>query len=122
MTELLARALESLQRRFPPNRVVVLLTPLAFVPASAFVAAYLARHFPGVPYFGQAEILGAMVVGAGSAITFAYRWLANWERAEQRAHERHAIERTTRLQENVALINAGHHVDAEPLSPPPPAS
>jgi hypothetical protein len=82
--KLLVEAIARLQEKFPVNRVVVLLTPIAFVPASAWVAGYLARNLPGLPAFSSAQILAFMITGAGSALAVAYKWLANW-----REHEGH---------------------------------
>lgn len=82
MLALLAEAAAYLQKQFPVNRVVVLLTPLVFVPVAGFVTAWVAQHFPGLPQFDAGQVTGFFVAGATAALTAAYRWLKGWE-----AHE-----------------------------------
>jgi hypothetical protein len=83
---LLNRGIDKLQKTFPVNRVVVLLTPIVFVPASAWVTAYVAKHFPGLPAFSSGEVTGLMVAGALSALAAAYKWIDGWQKHEANLH------------------------------------
>lgn len=80
--KLLNGAINYLQKKFPPNRVVTLLTPLVFVPASAFVSAWVAKNVPGA-HLNPAEVSGAFVVGGLAAVTAAYKWVDGWQKHEQ---------------------------------------
>jgi peptidoglycan/LPS O-acetylase OafA/YrhL len=80
---LLSRGIDKLQATLPPNRLVVLLTPLAFMPAAGFITAYVAQHFPGLPTFSTPEVAGFFAAGALAAFVKAYKWLDGWQ-----AHER----------------------------------
>lgn len=81
MKALFNRAIDYLQLKFPPNRVVVLLTPLLFVPVAAGVSAWLAKNFPGVT-FSSDVVTGFAAAGALSALTTAYKWIDGWQAAE----------------------------------------
>ena len=80
---LLNRAIDSLQEKFPPNRVVVLLTPLVFAPAAGYVSALVAKQIPGV-HLAPAEVSGVFVAGALVAVVKAYKWLDGWQYHEAR--------------------------------------
>jgi len=80
---MLNRLIDFLQEKFPVNRVVVLLTPIAFVPAAGWVTAYVGQHFPGLPTFGPGAVTGFFIAGALSALTAAYKWIDGWQ-----VHER----------------------------------
>lgn len=75
--------IDQLQRSFPPNRIVVLLTPLLFAPAAGFVAALVAQWVPGIE-LDPLEVTLVFVAGAAAAVTKAYKWLDGWQRAEAR--------------------------------------
>ncbi len=79
---LLHRAINYLQAKFPPNRIVVLLTPLVFVPLAGTVSAWIAERFPGVNLSEEA-VVGFAAAGALSALTAAYKWLDGWQSYEQ---------------------------------------
>lgn len=81
---MLNRLIDFLQEKFPPNRVVILLTPLVFAPASGWVAAYVAEHFPGLS-LDEAAVTGVFIAGALSAVTLAYKWVDGWQKAESRS-------------------------------------
>ncbi|HVY79310.1 MAG TPA: hypothetical protein VG898_12475 [Solirubrobacterales bacterium] len=78
------KAIDSLQAKFPPNRIVVLLTPLVFVPAATWVTGYVAEHFPGLPQLSSGAVSGLMATGALSALAAAYKWLDGWQKHEER--------------------------------------
>jgi hypothetical protein len=83
--KLLNGVIDYLQKKFPPNRVVALLTPLVFVPASAFVSAWVAKNIPSA-HLNPAEVSGAFVVGGLAAVTATYKWLDGWQKHEERGH------------------------------------
>jgi hypothetical protein len=73
--------LDKLQATFPPNRIVVLLTPLLFIPGSAAVTAWVAIHFPGLA-IPEGLIVGLSGAAALGALTLAYKWLDQWQKGE----------------------------------------
>ena len=75
--------LDKLQATFPPNRVVVLLTPLVFAPAAGYISAQVAKTIPGVQ-LDSAEIMGIFIAGGTAAVVKAYKWLDGWQAAEGR--------------------------------------
>lgn len=77
--------IDSLQTKFPVNRVVVLLTPL-FVAASAWVSGYVAQHFPGLPALSAGEVTALMIAGAAAAVGAAYKWIDGWQKHEAQLH------------------------------------
>ena len=79
---LLHRLIDYLQTKFPPNRVVVLLTPLVFVPIAGTVSAWIAENFPGVNLSEEA-VVGFAAAGVLSALTAAYKWLDGWQEHER---------------------------------------
>lgn len=79
--KLLSRIIDKLQATFPPNRIVVVLTPLVFVPAAASVSGWIAEHFPGVA-IPQGGVLGIMGAAALAALTLAYKWIDGWQKHE----------------------------------------
>jgi hypothetical protein len=83
MRKLVNRVIDYLQEKFPPNRVVVLLTPLVFVPAAGFVSAWVAKNIPGID-LDPAWVLGTFVAGGLSAIVAANKWLDGWQAHEER--------------------------------------
>lgn len=78
----LHRAIDYLQETFPPNRVVVLLTPLVFVPLAGTVSAWIAENFPGLQLSEEA-VVGFAAAGALSALAAAYKWIDGWQKHEQ---------------------------------------
>lgn len=79
--KVLSALIDYLQAKFPPNRVVVLLTPLVFAPAAGFVSAWVAQRVPGVT-LDPAEVTGVFVAGAAFAVAKAYKWLDGWQKHE----------------------------------------
>lgn len=75
-------AIDKLQATFPPNRIVVILTPLLFVPAAGFVTAYVAQKFPGLPTFSTGEVVGIFAGGGLIAARAANKWLDGWQKHE----------------------------------------
>lgn len=82
MRSLINAWIDKLQAAFPPNRVVVLLTPLVFAPAAGWVAAYVAEHFPGLS-LDESTLTGVFVAGALSAVALAYKWVDGWQKYEK---------------------------------------
>jgi hypothetical protein len=78
------KAIDTLQEKFPPNRVVVLLTPTAFVPASVWISGWAATHLPGLPGLTSGEVLGVELAGALAALKLADKWIDGWQMHEQR--------------------------------------
>jgi hypothetical protein len=77
-------AIDALQKKFPPNRIVVLLTPTAFVPASVWISGWAATHLPGLPGLTSGEVLGVELAGALAALKLADRWIDGWQKHEDR--------------------------------------
>jgi hypothetical protein len=80
---LLNKGIDKLQETFPPNRVVVLLTPIIFAPAAGYVTALVAKQVPGVD-LDPGEITALFIAGAAAAVVKAYKWLDGWQAAEAR--------------------------------------
>jgi hypothetical protein len=73
--------IDKLQETFPPNRVVALLTPLAFAPAAGYVTVQVARFLPGA--FTASQLTAVFIAGALIAFGKAYKWLDGWQKHEQ---------------------------------------
>lgn len=84
---LLNRGIDYLQRKLPPNRVAVLLTPLIFVPLAGAASAWLAKNFPGIA-FSTDVVTGFAAAGAISALTVAYKWIDGWQADEASFNQR----------------------------------
>jgi hypothetical protein len=78
---LLNQGIDRLQVTFPPNRIVILLTPLVFAPAAGWVSAYVAQHFPALNLDSTA-VMGVFIAGAISAVTLAYKYVDGWQKLE----------------------------------------
>jgi hypothetical protein len=75
-----------------PNRIVALLTPLVFAPAAGAIAAWLARHFPGVKV-APGDLETIFIAGALIALAPAAQWLHGWQKYEtQQAETERAVE------------------------------
>jgi len=83
--ELLNRGIDYMQGKFPPNRVVLLLTPLA-VPLAAAASAWLAANVPGVP-LSEGTIIGFAAAAGLTVIRNAYKWVDRWQE-EERTNDR----------------------------------
>jgi hypothetical protein len=80
---LLNKIIDYFQAKFPPNRLVALLT----APVAAGVAAgtaWVAQHFPGLPAFSNGELTAFALAGALALITAAYKWIDGWQKHEER--------------------------------------
>jgi hypothetical protein len=80
---LLNRAIDYGQEKFPPNRVVVLLTPLVFAPAAGYVTALVAKQIPGVS-LDSGQLTALFIAGGTAAVVKAYKWLDGWQKEEDR--------------------------------------
>jgi hypothetical protein len=76
--KLLNALIDKFQATFPPNRIVILLTPYVFVPTSAGIAGWITVHFPGLDV-PQGAVLGVMGAAALAALTLWYKWLDHWQ-------------------------------------------
>lgn len=75
-----------------PNRIVAVLTPLVFAPAAGAVAAWVAKHAPGVDLSAN-ELQNIFIAGALIALAPAAQWLHGWQKYEDRqAQGEQAIE------------------------------
>ena len=66
-----------------PNRVVALLTPLVFAPLAGAVAAWLAKHAPGVEV-DKDDLQQIFIAGALVGLAPAAQWLHGWQKWEAR--------------------------------------
>jgi hypothetical protein len=66
-----------------PNRIVAVLTPLVFAPAAGAVAAWVAKHAPGVD-LSKDELTNIFIAGALIALAPAVQWLHGWQKHEAR--------------------------------------
>ena len=101
-----------------PNRIVAVLTPLVFAPAAGAVAAWVAKHAPGVD-LTKDELQNIFIAGALIALAPAAQWLHGWQKYEDRqAQGEQAIELAAAsaalpfVAEDVA---AGEPEDEEPV-------
>lgn len=83
LKERLSDALDTLQATFPPNRVAVLLAPLAATVGGA-LASWVASSLPGLPPIDPGWIAGIFVAGAAAALIPIYKWIDGWQKAEAR--------------------------------------
>lgn len=81
LKRLLNQYIDKLQATFPVNRIVVLLTPIVFIPASAAVTGWVALHFPGL-VIPEGLVVGLSGAAALGALTLAYKWLDQWQHGE----------------------------------------
>lgn len=68
-----------LKKNWPPNRVVVLLTPVLFVPVAGWVTVKAAQLGLNLDHD---QVVGAFVAGGLAAITMAYKFLSGWQAYE----------------------------------------
>lgn len=108
-------AVDTVQAKFPPNRVALALTPL--IAAGAAVASpWLAQHFPGLPTFSAGQLTAYGVLAAGSIIALGYKFVDGCQKDEDRkfygplappSGDVEASHIHVRGAERVALIEAG---------------
>ncbi len=91
---MLNQILDSLQAKFPPNRLVALamVTLLPFIASGAgYLAVWVPVHFPGLPPFTAAQLtaFGATTVGGIllAGITAGYKYIDGWQKDEARRHD-----------------------------------
>ena len=78
-----------------PNRIVAVLTPLVFAPAAGAIAAWAAKHAPGVT-ISQQDLTSVFIAGALIALAPAAQWLHGWQKYEDRqAQADNAVELAT---------------------------
>lgn len=103
--------IDRFQAKLPPNRLVALLTPLVFVPASAALSAWIGAHFPGLN-LSEGAIIGFGTAAALAALTTAYRWMDGWQKDESRqsatAHEAELAKLEAETAKILTLIDEGH--------------
>jgi hypothetical protein len=58
----------------PAERFVTFITPIV-TPLIGILSVWLVKHFPGVPYFGQTQLLVAFGLGAAAAWGALQHWL-----------------------------------------------
>lgn len=104
---LLNRLIDKLQETFPPNRIVVLLTPIAFMPVAATVTAWVATHFPGLE-LDEGIIIGLAGGAALAALTLAYKWLDQWQRGEDIATQADLEEALVNLEDGPDVQDLFH--------------
>jgi hypothetical protein len=111
---MLNQIIDRLQDRFPPAKVVTLLTPLIFVPAALYVSGYVAEHFPGLPEFTSGQVTAFMVAGALAAVTAAYKRVDGWQKDDRRETEIAIEEARLLTEERIAVLRSGDlHVAEE---------
>jgi len=76
-----------LKQTFPPNRVVLILTPIVLVPAAAAATGWLATNFPGLPPLDPTQVTVLMGGAVAAVIGLTYKWLSNWGQYEARRAE-----------------------------------
>jgi len=89
---MLNRLIDTLQAKFPPNRLVALalalLLPTVIVPVSGYVAVWVPAHFPGLPAYTPAQYTAFAITGIGAAllagITAGYKFIDGWQKKEGR--------------------------------------
>lgn len=84
LIEYLKEQWRTFRKKNPPNRVILYITPFILAPAAGVVNAWLALHFPGLPHFSDAQVLGFFGAGAGAMIALAYKFLDGWQQHEAR--------------------------------------
>lgn len=104
--KLLAEGLSYLQSKFPVNRVVVLLTPLVFVPVAGYVTSWAAVHIPGLPAINPTEVTALFGTGAATALALGYKWIDGWIKHEQAEHGITLIELEAEIAAAKALVPA----------------
>lgn len=86
MRDLLNEVIDTLQEKFPVNRVVALLTPL-YAAGAAAIATYATQKLPFIADLvpnAEAVILAEFVSLSLIAGAQAYKWLDGWQKAEDR--------------------------------------
>lgn len=84
------KAIDKAQATWPPNRIVVLLTPTVFVPVSAWLSGWAAANLPGIPPLSSGWIAGVMGIGALAALKLADKFIDGWQKHEARTAPKQA--------------------------------
>jgi hypothetical protein len=69
----------------PPNRVVLMLTPIV-APAAGYVAAWLAKHVPGVA-IKPSDLNEIFLAGIGVVLAGSAQWIHGYQKHEAREAE-----------------------------------
>jgi hypothetical protein len=87
--KILNEIIDTLQEKFPINRIATLLTPV-FAAVAGWVATWIAENFPYLESMGfnETQILGFFITGAVAALGIAYKWLDGWQKDQQQEHEK----------------------------------
>jgi len=72
--------------KITPNRVIAVLTPVIFAPLAGYIAAWVAKHLPGVEVQPE-DLTPIFVAGALSVLAPMWKWLDGWQKYEQREAE-----------------------------------
>lgn len=105
---LLRRPIDYLQVRFPPNRIVLLLTPLV-APAAAAASAWIAANFPGVQ-LSEGTIIGFAAVGALAVLRGANKWIDRWQEEERSGDRAFELRREAELEQAKAQLRDSEEV------------
>ncbi len=103
MKQALSTAIDYLQAKFPPAKLVTALSPLILL-GSAYASTWCAQHLPGLPTFTavQGALVAAPVV-LGVA-TILYQRIDGWQKNDRLEQEHSkAIAQM--------LLDAGHYVE-----------
>lgn len=84
--------IDSVQKKWPPNRVAialaVLLTPLIAL-ASAAATAWTQTHFPGLPEFTAGQVtataLAVVVAVVTTIVSLVYKLVDGWQKEQEQA-------------------------------------
>lgn len=90
---LLILIVQKVRDTFPPNRVVVILTPF-FAAAAGALTAWLAQHFPGLPALNSTQLAAIFGAGALATIQIVYKWLDGWQKHEAQINDIVKMDRT----------------------------
>lgn len=60
-------------------QILHLLTMFVIVPLAGWVTTLVARYFPGLPHFSQAEVTAVFIAGTSSALGLAIHYLHGWQ-------------------------------------------
>ena len=100
-----------------PNRIVAVLTPLVFAPASGAVATWIANNVPGAEISAK-NLEEVFIGGALIGLAPAAQWLHGWQKYEARRAEQEAAVELANVASPPAAPAAGGEADFdEPAEP-----
>lgn len=111
---LLRRPIDYLQAKFPPNRIVLLATPLV-APAAAGISAWIATNFPGVE-LSEGTIIGFAALGGLAVLKGAYKWVDRWQEEERSGDRAWELRRERELTEAKTQLHDAQEVLARTRS------